>query len=303
MSENNLQQYEEHEGVCFFVYNNEHLDYVDLAILASRYVKEYLDLPVCIITDAGTYKWMMQSQKEEVINECFDYIKLTTDEFKPNERRHHDSPWTQFKAQFSNSNKHKIWEYSPFEKTLLLDTDYIVKNEFLLRSMSYDGVAMFDNAISARNDRPHINEVLLYPGGIKMWWSTVVYFDRSEFSKMFFDTWAHVADNYEFYQFLYNFPSKLFRTDYCVSIAVHILNGMEEGDVIHNFDNQPMYYLSQKDDIVDVNNLQDWICLSNDTREEWKNILVKHKNLDLHVMNKRALSRVKPKLMEFFDEQ
>ena len=119
---------------------------------------------------------------------------------------------------------------------------------------------------------------------------------------MFFELWAHVADNYEFYQFLYNFPSNLFRTDYCVSIAAHILNGMEEGDVVHNFDDQPMYYLSQKDDIVDVNNLQDWICLGNDTKEEWKNVLIKHKNLDLHVMNKRALSRVKPKLMEFFNE-
>ena len=63
MNKDNVQLYEEDEGVCFFVYNNEHLDYVDLATLASRYVKEYLKLPVCIITDAGTYKWMMQSNR------------------------------------------------------------------------------------------------------------------------------------------------------------------------------------------------------------------------------------------------
>lgn len=303
MNEYNVQSYKEDEGVCFFVYNNEHLDYVDLAMLASKYVKKYLNLPVCIITDAGTYAWMKQSQSDDDINECFDYIKITEDEFRENERRHFDSPWTEFKAQFSNSNKHKIWEYSPFSKTLLLDTDYIVKNEFLIRSMAYEGVAMFNNAVSARNDDPHMNEVLLYDSGIKMWWSTVIYFDRSDFSKMFFELWAHIAENYEFYQFLYNFPSKLFRTDYCVSIAVHILNGMEEGSSVHNFDDQPMYYISQMDDIVDVNNLQDWICLGNDIKENWKNILIKHNHLDLHVMNKRALQRVKPKLMEFFDEQ
>ena len=50
--------------------------------------------------------------------EDMDASKITEDEFRPNERRHHDSPWTEFKAQFSNSNKHKIWEYSPFSKTL-----------------------------------------------------------------------------------------------------------------------------------------------------------------------------------------
>jgi hypothetical protein len=295
-------KYKEKQGVCFFVYNNNQLDYVDLLMLAARYVKEYLKLPVCMITDKGTYSWMLESQSESDIDTYIDYIKITNDQFKDNPRTHKDSPWSEFTAQFQNSNKHKIWEYSPFEQTLLMDTDYIVKNNFLLQSFNNPGVSMYDNALSARNDTPHRNEVLLYPSGIKMWWSTVVYFDRSEFSKMFFDLWDHVSDNYEFYQFLYNFPGGLFRTDYCVSIAVHILNGMEESTTIDNFDGVPMYYLSQDDDIVDVNNKQDWICLGCDQIENWKNLLIKHSNLDLHVMNKRALLRMKPKIVEAFSD-
>ena len=295
-------KYKEKQGVCFFVYNNTQLDYVDLLMLAARYVKEYLKLPVCMITDKGTYSWMLESQSESDIDTYIDYIKITNDQFKDNPRTHRDSPWSEFTAQFQNSNKHKIWEYSPFEQTLLMDTDYIVKNNFLLQSFNNKGVSMYDNAVSARNDTPHRNEVLLYPSGIKMWWSTVVYFDRSEFSKMFFDLWEHVADNYEFYQFLYNFPGGLFRTDYCVSIAVHILNGMEESTTIDNFDNMPMHYISQDDDIIDINDKQDWICLGCDQKENWKNILIKHSNLDLHVMNKRALLRMKPKIVEMFND-
>jgi len=295
-------KYKEKQGVCFFVYNNNQLDYVDLLMLAARYVKEYLKLPVCMITDNGTYNWMLESQSESDIDTYIDYIKITNDEFKDNLRTHKDSPWSEFTAQFQNSNKHKIWEYSPFEQTLLMDTDYIVKNDFLLQSFNNPGVSMYNNAVSARNDPPHRNEVLLYPSGIKMWWSTVVYFDRSEFSKMFFDLWDHVADNYEFYQFLYNFPGGLFRTDYCVSIAVHILNGMEESTTIDNFDNMPMHYISQDDDIIDINDKQDWICLGCDQKEKWKNILIKHSNLDLHVMNKRALLRMKPKIVEMFND-
>lgn len=291
------------QGVCFFAYNNDQIDYAAMAILAAGFVKKYLDVPVCLITDSGTEAWLNQSQDKELIKKTIDYIVVTDDEMRPNHRRHFDSPWSEFSAQFNNSNKHKIWDYSPFNKTLLLDIDYIVKSDFLLNAFeNYTGVAMFDRALSIQNEHPAPPERKLYDAGVKMWWSTVVFFDRSDFSKLFFDTWAHVAENYEFYQYLYNFPPKLFRTDYCVSIAAHILHGMEDSPVIENFDDIPMYYMSQKDDIVDVNNIQDWIFLATNTKENWKNILVKHTGLDLHVMNKRALGRVAKKLQEYLNE-
>jgi hypothetical protein len=292
----------EEKGVCFFAYNNDQLDYVKMATAAARYVKKNLKLPVCLITDEGSEGWLEQSQPKKLIKEVFDYIVITDDEMKSNARRHFDSPWTEFAAQFNNSNKHKIYEYSPFEKTLLLDIDYIVKTDVLLKYFDSDKpVCMFDRATTLRNELPAIQERLLYDAGIKMWWSTVVYFDRSDFSKMFFDSWAHVAENYEFYQYLYNFPSKLFRTDYCVSIAVHILAGMQnEQLLIGNFDNTKLVNMSQKDDIIEAKNDNEWIMLSHDQREQWKNILVNTRNQDIHVMNKRAFERVLPKIMESF---
>ena len=294
----------EQKGVCFFAYNNSEIDYIELAVLAAGYVKKYLDLPVCLITDVGGHSWLYESKSKEQIKKYIDFVVETDDDLANNVRRHYDSPWTEFTAQFSNGNKHKIFEYSPFEKTLLLDIDYIVKTDFLKNAfLSNDSVAMFDNAATVRNDLPAMSERKLYDAGIKMWWSTVVYFDRSDFSKLFFDTWAHVADNYEFYKYLYNFPGKLFRTDYCVSIAVHILNGMEDSNAIGNFHNVAMSYMSQKDDIVDVNNIKDWVLLSHDPKEPWKNIPVKHSHLDLHAMNKRALGRMVPKLMDMLDNE
>ena len=287
-------------GVCFFAYNNEQIDYVELATLAALYVKEHLKLPVCLITDEGSDAWLQQS-KPDLVNKCFDYIVITNDEMKSNHRIHYDSPWTEFSAQFHNSNKHKIWEYSPFEQTLLLDIDYIVKSNFLLNLFDYQGVAMFDNAIDIRNQVPLPRERFLHSAGIKMWWSTVVYFDRSELSKLFFDTWAHIADNYQFYQYLYNFPPKLFRTDYCVSIASHILNGMADSDVIHKIPTQ-MINVNQNDDIIEVHNKKNWIILAAEQQENWKNILVNSNDMDIHVMNKRALGRQYSKLVEMFNE-
>ena len=295
----------EQKGVCFFAYNNEQLDYVKMAILASKYVKENLKLPVCLITDEGSDNWLSQTHSKELIEDSFDYIVITNDEMKPNHRRHYDSPWSEFAAQFNNSNKHKIYEYSPFEQTLLLDIDYIVKTDVLLKYFDGDSpVCMFDNALSVRNELPSPQERVLYDAGIKMWWSTVVYFDRSDYSELFFNTWAHVADNYEFYQYLYNFPSKLFRTDYCVSIAVHILSGMQDTQThlhIGNFDDTSLVNVSQKDDIIETHGLNEWIIIAHDQKETWKNILVKVDKQDIHVMNKRALERMLPGLMEEFD--
>ena len=292
-----MSKEETQKGVCFFAYNNDQIDYVELATLAALYVKKYLKLPVCLITDEGTDFWLHESKSSDIINYCFDYIVITTDELKKNNRKHYDSPWTEFNAQFSNSNKHKVFEYSPFEQTLLLDIDYIVKSDFLLQAFNNNGVTMFDNALNLRNDLPADPERYLYETGVKMWWSTVVAFDKSETSKIFFDTWAHVADNYTFYQYLYNFPPKLFRTDYCVSIASHILNGMNEGDVINTF-STAMVNVSQKDDIVECHNDIEWVALSNDRKEPWKNLLVKTVDTDLHVMNKRSLGRQYKKLVE-----
>ena len=288
------------KGVCFFAYNNDQLDYVKMALAAGKYVKKNLKLPVCLITDEGSESWLEESHSKAIIKEVFDYIVITNDVMKKNRRRHFDSPWTEFAAQFNNSNKHKIYEYSPFEQTLLLDIDYIVKTDTLLKYFDNERpVCMFDNATTVRNEVVADRERFLYDAGIKMWWSTVVYFDRSDFSKMFFDTWAHVAENYEFYQYLYNFPSKLFRTDYCVSIAVHILAGMQDTQVLlGNFDGTALLNMSQKDDIIKVQNANEWIMLAHDQKEVWKNILVKVQNQDIHVMNKRAFDRVLPELME-----
>ena len=120
-------------------------------------------------------------------------------------------------------------------------------------------------------------------------------------NKLFFDTWAHIADNYEFYQYLYNFPPKLFRTDYCVSIASHILNGMTESNVINSIPTQ-MTNVGQRDDINEVQSKNNWIFIANDQKENWKNIVVNNGIMDIHCMNKRSLGRHYNKLVEFFNE-
>lgn len=283
-------KYNAERGICMFAYNNDQLDYGHFALVAAKQAKTNLNQPVCLICDEGTWAWLNESHDEAEVNKWIDEVVITKDKPQTNMRKHFDSPYASFVAQFTNSNKHKIWEYSPYEKTLLIDIDYMICSGFLNNFWDMPGISMFSNSKTLTNEEMAARETYLYDAGIPMWWSTVIMFDRSELSKLFFDTWTHVAENYAFYQYLYNFPGKLFRTDYCVSIVVHILNGMTPGDIINDFGGVPLMNMMQQDDLVEVRD-EDWIFLVNNRKEEWKNILTKIKNTDVHVMNKRALHR------------
>lgn len=289
-------------GVCFFAYNNSQIDYVKLSMLAALHVKKHMrHNNTCLITTEGDWAWLEQSQGEEVVNQAFDDVVFTDNVNAPNNiRKHHDSPWTTFESEFKNSNKHLINEYTPYDKTLLLDIDYMVRNPFLDYLFESEvPVAMYDDACDLRYDPPDLYEQYLNPIGPKMWWSTVVYFDKhDEISKLFFDTWAHVAQEYDFYKFLYNFPPHMFRTDYCVSIASHIMNGMGDGRAIHKIMDERMQYMDQKDDLVEIKSSDDWIFLSNDRKEPWKDIVTRNRTENIHVMNKRAIERNYAQMLE-----
>jgi len=291
-------------GVCIFAYNNEQLDYVKFASVVSKFVKRNMkNNAVALITNEGTENWMKQSLSKEIIDYCFDYIIITNEEHISNPRVHHDSPWTEFTAQFQNSNKHKIIEYTPFERTLLIDTDFIVQNNFYDYVFETDTpVAMHRTAEYLGGELPYQDEMMLNSAGINHWWSTVVYFDQSDNSKMFFDIWSHVKDNWEYYSLLYQFPKSLFRTDFCVSIASHMFNGFQNEIYMDDFKSVPLLNMDQKDDIAKINSLDDFVFLKHNRLEAWKNILCRHTNTNMHLMNKRAFDRQIENINTMFKE-
>lgn len=292
-------------GVAFFAFNTNQIDYIRLAILAARYVKRHMPTQqLCIITDVPTYDWHISISGEELISEVFDDIVLVDTDKSVNKREHYDSPWTKFISDFKNSNKHKVIEYTPYDKTLLLDIDYIIQNNNLEYVFDTDdAVTLYHEAEGIDGYAPALPQTYLSEAGIPMLWSTVVYFDKhNELTKLFFDVWAHVADHYDFYQFLYRFPEGMYRTDFCVSIAVHILNGMGAGELIESFPGK-MINMSQFDDIGKINAIDDWVYVINNHKENWKDSLTRVCGENVHVMNKRALDRAHNTIVEMMEEE
>jgi hypothetical protein len=284
---------EEERGVCMFAYNNNQLDYIKYAHFAAHYVKQNMkNNTTCLVTDTGSYAWLKESISTELHAACFDTVVVHDIVHASNSRKHFDSPWTEFNAQFNNKNKDDIFSLSPFEKTLLIDTDYFIQNNFYDYIFETDiPVSLHRNARYLEHQLPYLNEQTLNEAGIHHWWSTVVYFDKSQESKIFFDLWEHVKDNWDYYHLLYQFPPGLFRTDFCVSIAAHILNGFNNNNYLHDFAGVPLINMDQKDDVVEIKSLNDWILLSHNRKEPWKNILTRIVKDNIHVMNKRSLDR------------
>ena len=288
-----MTENKEESGICMFAYNNEKMDYIKFAHIAAAYVKRNMkNNKTCLITDNGTYAYLKDSIPSEFHDSCFDHVVIQDVEHSANPRRHFDSPWTEFSTQFSNSNKHDVINLTPFEKTMLIDTDYFVMNDFYDHIFETDvSIAMHKYARYMEHQPPYLNEQTLNEAGIHHWWSTVVYFDQSEESRIFFDTWEHVKDNWDYYHLLYQFPPGLFRTDFCVSIANHVMNGFNENNFMNDFGGVPLINMDQKDDIIEVKDVNDYIMLSHNRNEAWKNILTRQTDTNLHLMNKLSIAR------------
>jgi hypothetical protein len=125
---------------------------------------------------------------------------------------------------------------------------------------------------------------------IPMYWATVVYFKKSEFAENLFTLISHIKYNYKYYYYLYNCSGNLFRNDFAFSMALHILNGSVAFDV----PSLPIDYLNNSfdlDDIFRVNSHNDIIMYCADAERVTNHLLSRFTNMDLHIMNKKAIGR------------
>lgn len=287
------------KGFMMFAYNNEQLDYTQLALVAAYACKKYMpDIPVVLVTNQASLTQCKLTHGTAIMDAAWDSVIVTAPEYERNMRLHHDGAYNSFNAQFTNTNKHDIYNLSPFDETILIDTDYLCGNANL--AMLFGGqndVAMYRDARNLRCEEPYTTERWLHYAGIRMWWSTVVYWRKSEEAKHFFNMWSEVKKNWEYYRFLYKFPGSLYRTDYSASIAAHMCDGWQDGGFIGQIPNF-MRYQDQRDDIVEVKGPNHWVMLSN-LPEEWKNIAVEISGEDVHIMNKKSIIRNYETIMEF----
>jgi len=182
-------------GALIFARNNEEIDYVAMARWSAGNIKRHLGIPTHIVTDdAETTNTRYFSDIGNVI--------------------------------WHNLNRMDAYQLSPWDRTLVLDADYVVASnqlqsvlevdqDFLAHRWAYD--------VTGNNNFEGLN----YFGNncMPMWWATVMMFRKSNHARLIFESMRMIKDNWTHYRNLYKNTTATYRNDHALSIALGIVNG------------------------------------------------------------------------------
>ena len=215
------------KGILIFAHNNPQIDYGLMAIISAGLAKKNLKVPVSLVTDKWTIAWLKESNMYSKAESIFDKIIEVDKPVTKNYRKLHDG----FNSQtvpFENSNRFSVWDLSPYDKTLMIDSDYLIFSTVLNEYWDIEAPVMMSHSMNdITGERAGILDNRVSETGIHMFWATTVMFDKSLESQFFFKLVDFIKDNYRYYADLFRFNPKQFRNDIAFSIAKHIMNGFE----------------------------------------------------------------------------
>jgi len=183
-------------GALIFARNNEQIDYEAMARWSAKNIERHLGIPTHIVTD---------------------------DSAPSTNARHFTDVGA---VTWHNLNRMDAYRLSPWDRTLVLDADYVVASnqlqsvlevdqDFLAHRWAYDvtGCNNFEGLNYFGNNR------------MPMWWATVMMFRRSQHAELIFNSMQMIRDNWTHYRNLYKNTNATYRNDHALSIALGIVNG------------------------------------------------------------------------------
>ena len=273
------------KGAFLIARNNGHIDYVKQAVFLAKRIKHYLDIPVAVATDSVEY---LTSTFDTTVFDKIIELEYTNDS---NMRYFYDGGLTKKTANFKNNNRASVYDLTPYDETLLMDTDYIISNSLLkdcFKSTSDFLIYKKSDDIAKVRDESEFEKIS--DPSVDFYWATVVFFRKTELNKVFFNLVAHIEEEWNHYRRVYQITSALFRNDFAFSIAIHMLNGFEPGNFAQQLPGS-MLYTTDKDILWKLS--QDemlFLVEKKDYLGEYT--ALKTQGQTIHVMNKISLNRI-----------
>jgi hypothetical protein len=102
------------KGVLLFAFNNDIVNYYEMAVATAKRANHFLGLPVTLVTDSESLPVKQSYQFDNIVMAPAD---------KSNKR-----DW----GLWYNKGRYRAYQFSPYDETILLDTDYMVNSDKLL---------------------------------------------------------------------------------------------------------------------------------------------------------------------------
>jgi hypothetical protein len=270
------------QGVLLIANNNSEINYVKQAVFLAKRIKKYLNLPTTLITNNV-------EQVEESTNAVFEKIIITSSSAYTT-KKYRDGLTYYSALEFKNTDRSSAYDLSPYEETLLIDTDLIVSDSMFLNCFTQNSnLMMYSNAFELSNWRDTSEFDYISDTGPKFYWATAIFFRKTRENKIFFDLVKHIQDNWLHYKKLYQISSSVFRNDFAFSIAAHIMNGYNKNNFVKEMPGT-LYYTTDRDELVSLKDNNFLFLVEKENQSEYFPVSIKNKTV--HVMNKYSLERI-----------
>jgi hypothetical protein len=294
------------QGILFFASNNEHINYIKIALANAYMCKKNMgaETKISVVTSTKSLEWNIDLIDQ--IESTFDKIiidDLTTG--NDNMRRFSNTQYYSVKDEFINGNRNSAYDRSPYDETLLLDVDLLIQDSSMNCVWGNEEDFLINDLAIGLDHAPLLGEEFrLNPTGIKMVWATAIYFRKTERVQLIFELVSFIKEQWDYFKFLYGFGGYLYRNDFAFSIALHILNGYLENDEFKKLPTPFILTSTDMDQIYSVG--MDTITIFyNDLslkihEHEHEFYLTKIKGHNVHIMNKLSLMPVLDELIRLY---
>ena len=122
------------KGALIFARNNAQVDYIKQAHYLAKRITKYLGIPTTIVTDSIEYMKETYTDYDTV----FDQVIEVPFARALSEKRYFDGSGVYKQLEFKNDLRTQAYELSPYDETILLDSDYIIANDVLTHCFEQD---------------------------------------------------------------------------------------------------------------------------------------------------------------------
>jgi len=272
-------------GVVLFAQNNHTIDYVKQAIFCAKKIKKHLGLSVAIATDNVSYL----EKTYPYYKKYFDHV-LSLDWKECTQKRiYRDGTMSDRTLEWRNHDRSTVYDISPYDETIVMDTDFIVGNSLLNNAFDTDDDFLICRDIEDLNPERVESFEKISDRSIDMYWATLFYFKKTERTKAFFNLVEHIKENWLYYRLVYQIANKTYRNDFSFSIAIHLMNGNQKTNWPKAMPGK-LWFTTDNDVLVKMDD-EKYVFLLD--KKDWKGhyTLSSIDNTNIHVMNKFSLDR------------
>jgi len=135
---------------------------------------------VSLVTDPSTVEWMRESNILEKATSVFENLIIVERPITDNQRKLCDGK-NESMVPFVNSNRASAYDLTPYNRTLLIDSDYFIFSNRLSEYWNIDDDVLIGQSINDiySGDRLGYNDRYISEVGINLYWATTVMFSKN----------------------------------------------------------------------------------------------------------------------------